>query len=42
MKTAFFPRPTEHGPGRQLDLAATDPWDVVAADIVDLADRTGA
>jgi 2-haloacid dehalogenase len=42
MKTAFFPRPTEHGPGQRLDLAATEAWDVVAADIVDLADRVGA
>jgi 2-haloacid dehalogenase len=42
MKTAFFPRPSEHGPGQRLDLAATEAWDVVAADIVDLADRMGA
>ena len=42
MKTAFFPRPTEHGPGQQHDLEPSEAWDVVAADIVDLADRMGA
>ena len=41
MKTAFFPRPTEHGPGQQHDLEPSEAWDVVAADIVDLADRMG-
>ena len=42
MKTAFFPRPTEHGPGQQRDLAPSEDWDVVADDIVDLADRMGS
>lgn len=42
MKTAFFPRPTEHGPGQKTDLAPTQAWDVVASDIVDLAVRMGA
>lgn len=42
MKTAFFPRPAEHGAGQKSDLAAADAWDVVSADILDLADRMGA
>ena len=41
LKTAFFARPTEHGPGQSTDLAAAEQWDVVAADIRDLADRVG-
>jgi 2-haloacid dehalogenase len=40
LKTAFFPRPTEYGP-RQVRGPEGD-WDVVAADIVDLAVRMGA
>jgi 2-haloacid dehalogenase len=39
LKTAFIPRPTEHGPGQTTDLEATSDWDVVAADFVDLAAR---
>ena len=42
LKTAFFARPTEHGPRQASDLAPSEPWDVVAADIGDLADRMGA
>jgi 2-haloacid dehalogenase len=37
LATAFIPRPTEHGPGQTLDLAATSDWDVVADSIIDLA-----
>ncbi len=37
LKTAFIARPTEHGAGQQVDLAAEDPWDWVATDFVDLA-----
>ena len=37
LKTAFIPRPTEHGEGQTIDLAAEDPWDWVATDFVDLA-----
>ncbi|MBM3569368.1 MAG: haloacid dehalogenase type II [Alphaproteobacteria bacterium] len=42
LRTAFWPRPTEYGP-RQTprDLAADSDWDVVAADMVDLAARLG-
>lgn len=41
LATAFVPRPTEHGPGQTTDLAAEDPWDVVAQDFQDLARRLG-
>lgn len=37
--TAFFPRPAEYGPHQQRDFAADQEWDVVAADIEDLAVR---
>lgn len=39
LKTAFIPRPAEHGPGQTSDLEATSDWDVVAADLEDLAAR---
>ncbi|HEY6747149.1 MAG TPA: haloacid dehalogenase type II [Mycobacteriales bacterium] len=39
LATGFVPRPTEHGPGRTGDLTATADWDVVAADLVELAAR---
>jgi 2-haloacid dehalogenase len=42
MRTAFIPRPAEYGPGQQTDLAPAADWDIVARDIVDLADRLGA
>jgi 2-haloacid dehalogenase len=35
--TAFVPRPAEHGPGQDRDLAPTADWDFVARDLVDLA-----
>lgn len=41
LKTAFFPRPTEYGPHQIRDFAADAAWDVVAADIEDLATRMG-
>ena len=41
LKTAFFPRPTEYGPHQKRDFAADQAWDVVAADIEDLATRMG-
>lgn len=41
LATAFWPRPTEHGPGQRTDLAAEAAWDVVARDIEDLASRMG-
>ena len=42
MRTAFVLRPTEHGPGQTTDLEPDGAWDVVADDLIDLADRLGA
>ncbi len=42
MRTAFVWRPTEHGPGQTTDLEPDGAWDVVADDLIDLADRLGA
>ncbi len=39
LKTAFVPRLTEHGPTQSTDLAPTGPWDIVARDFNDLADK---
>jgi len=41
LQTAFVPRPREHGPGQTIDLAPTEPWDVIAADFLDLAAKFG-
>ncbi len=41
LATAFVPRPAEHGPGQTEDLAPAGPWDIVATDFCDLADRLG-
>jgi 2-haloacid dehalogenase len=41
LRTAFIPRPTEHGPGQTSDLSAAQPWDVIATDLLDLADKLG-
>jgi 2-haloacid dehalogenase len=41
LRTAFVPRPTEHGPGQTKDLAPDGPWDVIARDFVDLAEKLG-
>ena len=42
LKTCFFPRPTEYGPHQMRDFSADADWDVVARDIVDLADKMKA
>jgi 2-haloacid dehalogenase len=42
MPTAFISRPTEYGPGQTADLAPEEDWDVVAADVEDLARALGA
>lgn len=39
LKTAFVPRPEEHGPGQTTDLEAEQDWDVVTRDFIDLAHR---
>ena len=37
LRTAFVPRPTEHGAGQTTDLAPDADWDLVAADFTALA-----
>ncbi|MGB0497332.1 MAG: haloacid dehalogenase type II [Rubricella sp.] len=37
LRTGFFPRRTEHGPDQAIDLEAEGDWDIVAADLPDLA-----
>ena len=41
LKTAFWPRPTEYGPGQTKNLVATEKWDIVAKDIRDFARQMG-
>jgi 2-haloacid dehalogenase len=41
LRTAFVPRPTEHGPGQAGDVKPARAWDVVADSFVDLAARLG-
>jgi 2-haloacid dehalogenase len=41
LRTAFVPRPLEHGPVAQADVEPARQWDVVADGFVDLADRLG-
>ncbi len=42
LRTAFWARPTEYGPSQVRDFKADLAYDVVAADIEDLASRLGA
>lgn len=42
LKTAFIPRPTEHGRNQTRDLTPEADWDEIAADFGDLAGRLGA
>jgi 2-haloacid dehalogenase len=42
LRTAFIPRPREHGDAQRTDLAAADAWDYEASDIEDLAAQLGA
>ena len=41
LRTAFVPRPNEHGAGQTKDLKPDGNWDVVATDFVDLAKKMG-
>lgn len=41
LRTAFIPRPMEHGHGQTTDLQSEQAWDVIAADVLDLADKLG-
>jgi len=38
LRTAFVPRPTEHGPGQIRDLEPEGDWDVIASDFNVLAE----
>lgn len=40
--TGFVARPAEYGPAQSRDLGPDEEWDVIAADIGDLATRLGA
>ncbi|MBK1783612.1 haloacid dehalogenase type II [Prauserella cavernicola] len=39
LRTAFVARPSEFGPGQTTDLEPAGDWDLVAGDLVELADR---
>jgi 2-haloacid dehalogenase len=39
LRTAFIPRPQEYGPRQSRDFEPEGAWDVVASDLVDLADQ---
>jgi 2-haloacid dehalogenase len=41
LRTAFIPRPVEHGPDQTSDLRPEEDWDAVASDLMDLAGRLG-
>jgi 2-haloacid dehalogenase len=41
LRTAYVPRPTEHGPAQTTDLAAAQDGDVVAEDFGALASALG-
>jgi 2-haloacid dehalogenase len=41
LRTAFVPRPTEHGPGQKTDLRPEQDWDLVAKDFGELAGMLG-
>ena len=41
LKTCFFARPTEYGPLQRRDFAADSDWDIIAADIEDVARQMG-
>ncbi len=41
LRTAFVPRPAEHGPGQKSDLVPEQDWDVVAPDFGALAAALG-
>ena len=41
LRTAFVPRPNEHGPGGKADVKPAREWDVIADSFEDLAARLG-
>ncbi|WP_299861031.1 haloacid dehalogenase type II [uncultured Hoeflea sp.] len=42
LKTGFFPRPSEYGPGQTTDLSASGNWDICAQDMAGLAAVLGS
>lgn len=42
LQTAFFSRPSEHGPGQTKDLTAEGDWTYTARDLIDLAAQVAA
>ena len=42
LRTAFIPRPTEHGPGQTTNLMTEQDWDLIANDFGELAAKLGA
>jgi 2-haloacid dehalogenase len=42
LRTAFIPRPTEHGLGQTRDVEPEQDWDIVARDFGELAGKLGA
>ena len=42
LRTAYIPRPLEHGPGGPMEPAAAGEFDIVAGSFTALADRLGA
>jgi 2-haloacid dehalogenase len=41
LRTAFAPRPAEHGPGQNTDVPPEREWDVIATDFADPATKLG-
>jgi 2-haloacid dehalogenase len=41
LRTIFVRRPHEHGPGQTTDLVAEHDWDVIAGDLIEVADLLG-
>jgi 2-haloacid dehalogenase len=41
LRTAFIPRPTEHGPDQATDLRPEEDWDASARNVEDLASQFG-
>lgn len=41
LRTAFIPRPQEYGSGQTTDIVPEGDWDLVAPDLVDLAEQMG-
>ena len=41
MKTGFFARTTQYGPNQTVDLEAEEDWDIIAADLEEMAEILG-